>query len=428
LITFFLTIYDLAWRCAIPFLKRADRISIGWEQRTLLKTKKGPYDLWIQAASGGESMLTNMILDEFPRCFPSDTSLRVLVSSGTKQGVDSLNKWKEKANAGSNSSTSFKVDVTYFPLDAPHIMKRAFTRFAPRLAIVVETELWPGYLYEAKRNRVPVLLINGRMSEKSFGSYKHLRFFFTKYGPDRILAISELDRSRFETVLEKQVEVVNNLKFDRIKADEIQGRENPVQDILPEEKPFVLLGSIRREEEQIIAETVKSLLTKNPEIVIGLFPKHIERADTWIELLAGLGIEARKRSETKNKTKSRVLVWDVFGELAGAYALAKATFVGGSLVNLGGQNFLEPLVFGLRPIIGPYWKNFAWVGREIITSGLVIEVESQEQLTQTLLTCLAQEDDREQIIKQVHNYFDPKKGGTVQTCQIITEQLKTIAS
>ena len=118
-----------------------------------------------------------------------------------------------------------------------------------------------------------------------------------------------------------------------------------------------------------------------------------------------------------------VIVWDVYGELAGAYGLAATTFVGGSLVNLGGQNFLEPLVFGLRPIIGPYWKNFAWVGREIIDSGLVHEVEDENQLVSALLRSLESRDDRDEVITRVQNFFEPRKGGTHQVCLAIIDKL-----
>jgi 3-deoxy-D-manno-octulosonic-acid transferase len=429
LITLLLFIYDLAWRCAIPLLKRSDRVSLGWLQRTLQEKKKGPYDIWIQAASGGESMLTTMVLNELPCYLPEKTRLRVLVTSGTKQGVDSLYKGLPSPPVPTNTGSTLDVDVAYFPFDAPHIMKKAFALFHPKLAIIVETELWPGFLSEAKKNSVPVLLINGRMSDKSFRSYRHLQFFFKRLSPERILTISELDSSRFSTVMVKNVEVVDNIKFDRIDTTKNVTTANPVQSILPGGKPFLLLGSIRREEENLLVSTICDLLNENSDIVIGLFPKHIERADRWIEKLSAQGIDAIKRSQLQSAEHGfRVVVWDVFGELAGAYALAKATFVGGSLVNLGGQNFLEPLVFGLRPIIGPYWKNFAWVGRDILTSRLVVEVETNDHLTKALLESLHEDEDRKKTIEQVRHYFDPKKGGTRKTCQIIAEELSDIIS
>lgn len=385
---------------------------------------EGPFDLWIQAASGGESMLTNMVLDELVTFLPADRRLRVLVTSGTKQGIDSLIKGRN--NHPSNSTLD--ITVAYFPFDAPHLMEKAFNRFAPKLAVIVETELWPGFLVTAKRTHVPVLLINGRMSVKSFGSYKYFSKFFKKYGPEKVLAISPTDGERFSKIVgPEKVSLINNIKFDRIEPQTDLPDHNPIINFLPEESPFLLLGSIRREEEKKIFKTIIKILAKRPDITIGLFPKHIERADHWIELLSKEKITASKRSEILIRQPSgSVIVWDVFGELAGAYALARAAFVGGSLENLGGQNFLEPLVFGLKPIIGPYWKNFAWVGREIISSGLVKEVADENDLVTELLTAIDTDFTKNQVVTQVQDFFGPRKGGTQQVCQQIIYNLNLL--
>lgn len=385
---------------------------------------KGPFDLWIQAASGGESMLTNMVLDKLVTLLPDNRRWRVLVTSGTKQGVESLLKGRKDQPP----SSILDITVAYFPFDAPHLMKKAFNRFAPKLAVIVETELWPGFLITAKRTNVPVLLINGRMSEKSFGSYKYFTNFFTKYGPEKVLAISPTDGERFcQIVGPEKVSLINNIKFDRIEPQRDLPEHNPIADLLPADCPFLLLGSIRREEEEKILKTVTEALARRPDITIGLFPKHIERADHWIETLSKEKIPSSKRSKTfVRQSPGSVIVWDVFGELAGAYALARAAFVGGSLEELGGQNFLEPLVFGLKPIIGPYWKNFAWVGRKIVTSGLVKEVADENELVTGLLAAIDADVSKDQVITQVQAFFEPRKGGTLQVCQQIINKLDVL--
>lgn len=423
LINIFLSLYNVAWLAALPFLKRSAKVSSGWQQRTLKDGVQGPFDLWIQAASGGESQLTNMVLDNLAPSFPNK-KLRILATSGTKQGIETLVKGCEHHTAG----RSLDVTVAYFPFDAPHIMEQAFTRFAPKLAIIIETELWPGFLVTAKKKDIPVILINGRMSEKSFGSYKYFKNFFSHYGPEKVMAISPLDGERFSTVVGAgKVNLMNNIKFDRIEPATNLRDSNPISTLLPEGAHFILLGSIRREEEEKILDTVTQLLSKRQDIVIGLFPKHIERADYWIGQLEKARVNTIKRSEaTPSQTSGTVIVWDVFGELAGAYALAGATFVGGSLVNLGGQNFLEPLVFGLRPIIGPYWKNFAWVGREIVDSGLVQEISDENELVTALLDAIEDQDPREEVIGRVQDFFAQRKGGTHQVCQEIIQKLHSL--
>lgn len=365
-------------------------------------------------------MLTNMVLGELAGCLDSDKKLKILVTSGTKEGYNSLTKGRENLD-----QSQFDITVTYFPFDAPFLMKKAFHRFAPKLAVIVETELWPGFLITAKQQGVPVLLINGRMSEKSFKTYKYFQSFFETYGPEKVWAISELDGGRFGRVMgQSRVEVMNNIKFDRINPVAGSAGDRSAFPFLPDHKPFVLLGSIRREEEEKITRTVQQLQAARSDLTIGIFPKHITRADIWQEKLAKEGIKSCKRSALReNEAPQNVIIWDVFGELAAAYNLADATFVGGSLINLGGQNFLEPLVFGLSPVIGPYWKNFAWVGREIVSSKLVTEVTDEKELAEVLLEQLTQETDRNDVILRVTRYFEPRKGGTRLVCQNIAKKL-----
>jgi 3-deoxy-D-manno-octulosonic-acid transferase len=382
---------------------------------------EGPFDLWIQAASGGESLLTNMLLACLGSQLPRGKRLRILVTSGTKQGIDSL----EKGRSALPADSPLDITIAYFPLDAPHLMQRAFGAFAPKLAVIVETELWPGFLVAAGRSRVPVLLINGRMSEKSFASYRYFTGFFKNFGPEKVWAISPQDGERFAGIVgPERVAVMNNIKFDRIEAKKDLPINTPIARLLPDNSPFILLGSVRREEEALIRQTIADLLVQRQDLVIGLFPKHIERADSWLHLLRDMGISGVKRSQIEGQQDpGTVIVWDVFGELAGAYGLAAATFVGGSLINLGGQNFLEPLVFGLKPIIGPYWKNFAWVGRDIIDAGLIREVTDGPALTKALLAAIETTTNRAAVIEEVQRFFQPRKGGTELISRQIIDKL-----
>ncbi len=417
-----LPFYSLAWSVALPFLRRSPRVSLGWEQRILRETPAGPFDIWIQAASGGESLLSCMVLERLAA--EAQGKLRVLATSGTKQGIDSLLKGCGRFHADG----CLDFTVSYFPFDAPRIMEQAFARFAPRLTVIVETELWPGFLVTAQRRGVPVFLVNGRMSEKSFRSYRHFSRFFHAYGPERVWAISPQDGDRFGRVVgPEKVSLMNNIKFDRIEPQAVPPAPSPVAGLLADSAPFVLLGSIRREEEEKVLKAVSATLSARPDVIIGLFPKHIERADHWLALLQGVGIPAVKRSEASGRSRpGTVIVWDVFGELAGAYALATAAFVGGSLLELGGQNFLEPLVFGLKPIIGPYWKNFAWVGRDIVDVGLVQEVADEREMTKALLAGIDLPCSRGEVLDRVRTFFAPKKGGTEMVCRQIINKLQLL--
>ena len=387
-------------------------------------TRTGPFDLWIQASSGGEALLTNMILKELSTSVPQGQKLKILATSGTSQGIDTLIKGQKEVEL----SPMLKVDICFFPFDAPFLMKKAFQRFSPAMAIVIETELWPGFLIAAQKNNVPVIIVNGRMTEKSYHSYKYAHSFFKKYGPEKVLAISADDRDRFAQLIgDHKTTLMNNIKFDRLTEQDSYPVPPPISEIVAGKSPLVIFGSIRREEEQKVLYTIAKIHTEKPEVTIGIFPKHIERADAWQRLLEQKGIASVKRSMASGYQPSgSVIVWDNFGELSGAYTIAKAAFVGGSLVNLGGQNFLEPLISGLRPSIGPYWKNFSWVGNEIFSTRLVNQVQNEQELAEQLLSALNRQEDRNNIIKEAQAFFAPKKGGTLQACSAITEKLKTI--
>jgi 3-deoxy-D-manno-octulosonic-acid transferase len=416
----FLFFYNLAWLVAFPFLKRKPRIALGWSQRIVKDVQPGPYDIWIQAASGGESLLTTTILAQLTT-YSLPHKLRILVTSGTRQGIDSLSK----ALAEREISATLKITVAYFPFDAPYLMQRAFALFSPKLAVIIETELWPGFLITAKQHDIPVLLINGRISEKSFRSYRRVKKFFISYGPEKILAISSADQNRFATLVgQERVKRINNIKFDKIELQNDSGVNDALPVILPPASPFIVLGSVRREEEDKILTAIQRLLKKCPDIVIGLFPKHNERTASWQKILAAINIPHITRSSTSDPVPpGTVLIWDIFGELVNAYSHAKATFVGGSLVDLGGQNFLEPLIYGLRPVIGPYWKDFDWVGREVINLGLVREVADEHQLADLLIQDIKSDESPEIVLQQVQQFIEPRRGGTKQACELIISTL-----
>ncbi|CAG37546.1 related to 3-deoxy-D-manno-octulosonic-acid transferase [Desulfotalea psychrophila LSv54] len=413
LLKIFLAFYSLLWRIALPVLRCFPRLSNGWQQRTLHEVHAGPFDLWLQAASGGESLLSLMVLRQLQRDMGPVRGCRILLSAGTSQGVGILLQGKKEIEAVSD----IEVQVVYFPLDAPFIMRSALKIYRPKVIAIIETELWPGLLYCARQASVPVLIVNGRMSAGSYRSYRHLRPFFRDYGPKKIFAIAGDDQRRFADVFGiDRVQAMHNMKFDRL--DTLLEPAAKKFAFL-EKKKFVVLGSIRRQEEEEIVLALKRFLDERPDVVVGIFPKHIERVASLASLLRQNGIEFTQRSDldvADLHPEVSVVLWDLFGELASAYAYAHVAFVGGSLAPLGGQNFLEPLAHGVRPIIGPHWQDFAWVGRGVIEHGLVREVADSSELVAVLCEELERECCRERFREQIEEFFADKKGGTGQVC------------
>ena len=403
-------------------LRHRKRTGYRWQQRTLKQVPAGPFDLWIQASSGGEANLAGEIIRNLSQLSDEhNCELRLLLTSGTREGIEGLER-AVKQNLP--STTHIKTSICCFPFDAPHLRRKAFQHFSPRLAVLLETELWPGYLVAAHKGENPVYLINGRMSNRSYPSYLRFRKFLHLFGPNRIWAISKEDAEKFSQVMGKEkVALMTNIKFDTMLTGE-QPVKSPAKlsSVLPASVPFVIFGSIHKEEEEQVLQTIKELVQKRPDAIIGVFPKKPQRIAPWLKRLRSENLPSEKRSQLDALSAvTKVIVWDVFGELGQAYALASAAFVGGSLIARGGQNFLEPLQFGLRPIIGPYYHDFSWVGQEFFTEKLVEVANNQSELTEMLLQELSHPQPSAKIRARVIELVVQRKGGA----QFISQQLFT---
>jgi 3-deoxy-D-manno-octulosonic-acid transferase len=212
------------------------------------------------------------------------------------------------------------------------------------------------------------------MTAKSQSRYLIWPSIWNTLKPDKILAISEDDAERFARIFGREyVDVMPNIKFDNV--DNVNHgieTEKRLGEMIPTGTPFIVLGSTRREEKRAIEKIILDIRHRRPETIIGLFPRHMHRINYWKKTLDRLAIPWTLRSIIEQKVPDGTFIlWDSFGELSPAYKLSKSTFIGGTLAPLGGQNFLEPLICGVIPVIGPSWENFAWVGQEIVEQGLV---------------------------------------------------------
>ena len=422
----FLGAYGGLWRAAQPVLRRHNRLKPDFEQRLVpcdwipgdcwkkpapgegkaIRTPGSiqPVTLWIQAASGGEAWLAHSLvpaiaeaLDRHPGL--SAHPLRLLCTTWTRQGMDIL----EKLQPPHRHSAAVSVLSRYFPLDRPGVMRRAMELARPDAIILLETELWPGLTAMAAEQDVPVLVLNARMTDKSFKAYDKLRFFWRSCSPERILAISPDDAGRFARLFghPERVEVMPNIKFDRLlPAGSTPSLLEPAlsspgfraETGINDNALLVVLASVREEEEDLLLPLVKSLqgfyISGSPAVV-AIAPRHMHRVDAWKAKLRTEDIPYCLRSAQGVIGNAAsfcppVYLWDTFGELQSLYSIADAVYVGGSLVPLGGQNFLEPLAQGIIPLVGPHIDNFLWVGEELFAEGLAVIVPDSNALLTAL--------------------------------------------
>ena len=400
-----LMIYSLLWVIALPILLIVRRETPVDSGRLGFGMPRGPFQVWIQAASVGEARLAAALVRELNR-----KGIRnILVTTNTRQGMDFLDREiKEDAQKA------------YFPFDNLCIMAMALYRARPEKLVLLETEIWPSLLYACRRKNVPVILGNGRLSLKSFCRYYPLRRLLASIAPDRIAAVSERDRERFSSLFPSaQTSVMSNIKFDLlVDKTPIPYVQNPLSSYFKPKHALIALGSVRREEEPQIARVIQKLYSARPKTTIALFPRHTTRISSWRKILDSEGIPYTLRSSLESGTApAGVILWDSFGELEAAYAMARSAFVGGSLMPCGGQNFLEALGQGVVPCVGPFWDNFTWVGSEILDVGLLIQVKDEHELCSRLQQ--SQSISREQVEKKFKEYLQNRRGGTQELAGII---------
>ena len=410
-------LYNLGWSLILPALRLNKRLQEGIEQRLFRKNLPGTADLWLQAASVGESFLAGELIEQLKLRPP----VKVLVTTNTSQGFEILEQAIEKA---ASINTYRTISTAYFPFDHPRIMEKAVKHICPKVMVLLEAELWPAHLLALKKYNCKIIVVNGRMTAKSLKRYRWRSSLWYQLRPHKILAISKADAKRFGTLFgTERVSLMPNIKFDRlIPAPGRTNGPNPLKPIIAPKSKLLVFGSVRQQEEKYIEKIIIQILGRHPELIIGLFPRHAHRGKYWKQVLSKHNLAWQMRSDTvKSVEAGTVILWDTYGELASAYKLCTAAFVGGTLVPLGGQNFLEPLINGIPTVIGPWWENFAWVGRDILTQGLIKIASDWKQTVDMLDAMLKDPGPHEKLRRAAQRYISDRQGGTAIACQAIND-------
>jgi len=287
----------------------------------------------------------------------------------------------------------------YLPFDLPFLMKKTVSRVSPDLVVIMETELWPNLIWEANRRGAKVVLVNGRISDRSFPRYRKMVFFLRTLlvRVDLFLMQSKKDRERIVSMgapLSK-VEVMRNLKYD---LSPVSRTTDPMLEENIAEiaggRTVIIGGSTHEGEEEMLIDVTRPYMD---EILLILAPRHPERFDSVETKVLERGHSCLRRSTLENRKAQKdeiiqVLLLDTRGELQGLYAISDVVVMGGSFVNVGGHNILEPAIYKKAVIIGPYYSNFKDIVEEfIMVKGLIIAHNSQE--FQVLLRELVEKEE-----------------------------------
>lgn len=414
----FLKLYNMVWKLAIPLLSGNSRLKQGLAAR-ISPDLLPDADIWIQAASAGEARLSASIVNAMN---PSK-KLSILVTSLTLQGMDILKEQLKPSHLTPNVS----IEIHWFPFDKPDIMKTAVRKVNPAVMVLLETELWPGLLFCLKENRTKIIIANARLSAKSARLYRLTRFIWKQISPDVILATSQKDANRYGQIFQTaKIQTMHNIKFEALTLqNQVDPLENTLKKFIPPSIPLTILASVRKQEEAMGMKMIRYLLKKYPDQVIAVFPRHMHRIKAWERSLTKQKIEYRLRSKLRSPVqKKQVVLWDTFGELNTACAFASTVFVGASLVPLGGQNFLEPMLHGALTVTGPHCDDFQWAAGAAFKDNLVVRKNSWKQVADTILKGLSEESiatrqkRKSNARERIKNYH----GGSETVC---TEILKS---
>ena len=274
--------------------------------------------------------------------------------------------------------------IFFFPFDFGNVVRRVIGQMSPDLFVVVETEIWPNLLHALHDKKIPLLIVNGRISPRSFKGYSRFGFFFRRVLPlvSRFLMQSEMDAERIIQLgaPPERVSVAGNIKFDQAI---VAGKPAATRAALgiPEGAKVFIAGSTHQGEEDEALKAYKKLLMDFPDMVMVLAPRHPERFAAAEDEVKRAGFACRRKSTlSPGPSSGSVLLLDTMGELAGTYAVGDINFVGGSWAEVGGHNILEPASFGKPVFFGPVMHNFRDISRILKDCGAGIEVHDGEEL------------------------------------------------
>ncbi|MGD0492110.1 MAG: lipid IV(A) 3-deoxy-D-manno-octulosonic acid transferase [Steroidobacteraceae bacterium] len=316
------------------------------------------------------------------------------------------------------------IDIRFLPYDTPGSVRRFLDRIRPRVAIILETELWPNLIGCCRRRGIPVVFASARLAAKSVSRYRRLGSLFRDAvaASALIAAQSPEDAERFIAVGAERARtrVVGNVKFDMRLGDAVLEKGRQLRRSYLGSRPVWIAGSTHGgEEEQVLAAHSKLRLAC-PDLLLLLVPRHPQRFESVAALLTRLGIVFDRRSGAPSvRPDAQVLLVDSVGELAALYAASDAAFVGGSLVPVGGHNLLEPAVLGVPVITGPYTANSKDIARRLIDGGGAVEVADSQALADAVRRLLQDPEARARAVRSARDFVDAHRGTVERLADLI---------
>ena len=371
--------------------------------------------VWLHCVSVGETQAARPLVERLRQELPQHALVVSTVTlTGQKLARDLFRNQAER--------------VFYFPFDWRWSVRRALDAVRPATVLVMETELWPNFLRECKAREIPVALVNGRISRKSFGRYIRIRFFLKRVLACLSVAVmqSERDAGRIRELgmREDRVFIAGNLKFESGYRDQKTDLKERFE--LRDDVPLVLAASTHAPEEKIVLESFKRL-REEVSVRLMLAPRHPERFNEVAELIqaSGLSWARRTTAPSAGDATAAVILLDTIGELPALYPLATAVFVGGSIVDRGGHNVLEPAAHGVAVITGAHTHNFHAIVDLLNEAEAIVQLpavegeDAVEKLTESLRRVLRDAGWRDELGRRAKALIIENQGAAERTMKLI---------
>jgi len=370
--------------------------------------------IWIHAVSVGEVTAIRSFQQELKKRYPTKD---LIISTVTPTG-----------NKVAKRMADEETIVTYLPLDIGFVVKKVIDRIRPSLFVLAETEIWPNLIRYLYKKNIPVVIINARISDRSFRNYRMFRIFLkpTLNRINLFCVQTQRDAQRFKAlgVREDKIHVTGNMKFDA-ETEKIQEYSN-YRDILRlgSDDLLWIAGSTHTPEEHIILKVYKNLLGSIPKLKLMIAPRHVERADRIERAIMAAGFSPANISQLIKGRQgfpyaNPIFILDTVGHLQSFYAIADIVFVGGSLVKKGGHNILEPGIFARPIIFGQYMFNFRDIADLFLENKAAVMVNDAEELEAKIKELLSHPQGAKEMGSRAKELIENNRGATLKNLEYI---------
>ncbi len=376
--------------------------------------------VWVHALSVGEVLSSVPLVTKLKERFKDK---RIVFSASTKTGFEIANKLFKK-----------NVDsIFFFPFDLLFSVKYITGKIDPAIVIIVESDIWPNFLFEMKKRNVPVILINARLSNRSFKGYKRFSFIsnklFLSFAKICTQSIEDAKRFMLLGIPSNMISTIGNIKFDQpydpVSEEEIEILKQSMN-IQPFKK-ILMAGSTHEGEESILIDAFSRIRKDFADTVLIIVPRNPERARSVLKLCKSASFSPILMKDFENTDKNEkfdVIIVDVIGILKRLYAIADVAFVGGSLVDRSGHNPLEPAAFSKPVIFGQYMSDFTHISQMLLDSGGAAQVKNTNSLYETIAGILSDSGKARNMGEKAFKVFNANKGAVEKTLKVIECQLR----